>query len=144
MDLLLNWLAQGAVVAIAAAAGLRIIPASRAQARYGFLCAGYLLVLVLPLVPSMVAAAPIAVPPLDLAPVPDAPIAMPAAWWTSSALAFSLWMTWSGLQAVRFIVGAVTVRRARRLSEECPSDVLKGLSHWSRVGTTGRPTHRPL
>ena len=72
--------------------------------------------------------------------MPDAPIAMPAAWWTSSALAFSLWMTWSGLQAVRFIVGGLTVRRARRLSEECPSDVLAGLSHWSRVRTTGRPT----
>ena len=140
MDLLLNWLAQGAVVAIAAAAGLRIIPASRAQARYGFLWAGYLLVLALPLVPSMIAAAPIAVPPLDLAPVPGGPVAMPVAWWTSSALALSLWMTWSSLHALRFIVGAVAVRRARRLSEECPRDVLAALPHWSTVRTTGRPT----
>jgi len=139
MDLLLNWLAQGVVVEIAAAAGLRLIPASRAQARYGFLWAGYLLVLALPVFPSIAAAAPIAMPPLDLSPVPDGPVAMPAAWWTSSALALSLWMTWSGLQAVRFIVGAVAVRRARRLSEECPHEVLADLPHWSRVRTTGRP-----
>ena len=51
MHVVLNWLTQGVIVAVLAAAALRLIPQSRAQARYGILWTSYLLVLVLPAMP---------------------------------------------------------------------------------------------
>ncbi len=140
MDVLLNWLMQGVVVAIATAAGLRIIPSPRAQARYGFVWVAYLLVMVLPIVPIAVAALAIEVPPVDLAPVSAGAVDVPVAWWRTSAVPLWLWIAWSGFQVAQFTVGAVAVRRARRQSQECPRDVLSRLPHWSHLTTTGRPT----
>ena len=139
MDVLLNWLVQGLVVAIAAAAGLRIIPWPRAQARYGFLWLAYLLLMVLPAVPSAVALA-IDVRPVDLAPVSAGAVDVAVGWWKASAIALWLWMAWSLFHAVQFAGGALAVRRAKRHSQDCPADVLSRLPHWSRLAGTGRPT----
>lgn len=140
MDVLLNWLTQGVIVAVAAAAGLRIIPPSRAQARYGFAWAAYLLVLALPTVPFALAAVGSAVPPVDLAPISAGPVTMPAVSWTSSIVASGLWIIWSSVHALQFAAGAAALRNAKRHCQECPRDVLSGLPHWSHVNTTGRPT----
>jgi beta-lactamase regulating signal transducer with metallopeptidase domain len=136
---LLNWLTQGLIVSIAAAAGLRLIPASRAQARYAFLWAAYLLVLALPLIAVIPAA--VDVQPVDLPLIPDGPVlTVPAAWWASSALAIGLWIVWAAARAVQFVTSAVALRNARRISRQCPGDVLARLDHWPRLNASGRRT----
>ena len=140
MDVVLNWLMQGVVVALAAAAGLRVIPASHAQTRHGFVWAAYLLIVALPAVPAVFA---VAMDPATLALGPAAAgpvVTLPALWWTSPAMAIGLWVAWSCIQTVRFVVGALAVRDARRRGDECPADVLARLPRWSQVRSTGRPT----
>jgi beta-lactamase regulating signal transducer with metallopeptidase domain len=140
MDVALNWLTQGVIVAIAAAAGLRVIPRSRTQARYDFVWVALLLVAVLPALPLVLAAA-IEAPAVETTSIPAAVVvAMPVAWWSSSATAMSLWSIWLAIHAVHFVVGVVAVRHARRQSRECPAEVLAQLPHWSHVSATGRPT----
>jgi beta-lactamase regulating signal transducer with metallopeptidase domain len=139
VDLLLNWLMQGALVAIAAAAGLRVIPASRARARCGFLWAAYLVILALPAVPLVLAASTVETAVVDRGPVPPAPlIPLPVHWWTSSAVTLGLWMIWSAIQAARLGASALAVRDVRRQSRPCPSDVLARLPYWSQVQSNGR------
>ena len=96
MDVLLNWIGQGGVVALAAAAVLRVIPRSRTQARYSFAWAASVVVLGLPVVPHVIAATSPA-PPADHTSVSLGPVvSMPLTWWTSTALAIGLWIVWSG------------------------------------------------
>jgi beta-lactamase regulating signal transducer with metallopeptidase domain len=138
VDVALNWLTQGVIVAIAAAAGLRVIPRSRTQARYFFVWVALLLVAALPALP-LVSAATIDAPAVQTASIP-AVVTMPVAWWSSPATAISLWSIWLAVHAVQFIVGVVRVCHARRQSRECPDDVLAQLRNFSRVSATGRPT----
>ncbi len=140
MDVLLNWLTQGVIVAIVTAAVLPAIPRSRAQARYGVVWTAYLLVLVLPIVPAVLAMA-LGGPTLDLGPAAGGPVVtMPAAWWTSPLAAIGLWIVWSCVQTVRLALSAISVRHARRRGHYCPEDVLARLPHWARVRVTGRRT----
>ena len=140
MAVVLNWFTQGVIVAILAAAALRLIPRSRAQARYGVLWAAYLLVLALPVIPIASAlasgGATINLVPSAVGPV----VTMPTTWWTSAAVAASLWIVWSCIQATRLAVSALVVRTARRRARECPGSVLARLPHWSRVSTADRQT----
>jgi Zn-dependent protease with chaperone function len=140
VHVLLNWLVQGALVAMAAAAALRLMPASPAQARYRFIWAAYLLVLALPAL-QLVWTGAIDVPAVELSSIPADPVlTMPAAWWTSPAAVMSLLIAWSGVHGVRLVAGAVALRRARRHGRPCPRDVLTGLPHWPHLNATGRPT----
>jgi beta-lactamase regulating signal transducer with metallopeptidase domain len=140
MPVLLNWLMQGVLVAMAAAAALRLLPASPARARYRFIWAAYLLVLALPAL-QLVWTAPIDVPAVELSSIPvDSVFTVPAAWWTSPAAVMSLLIAWSGVHVVQLVAGAVALRRARRHGRPCPRDVLTRLPHWSYVHATGRPT----
>jgi beta-lactamase regulating signal transducer with metallopeptidase domain len=139
VHVVLNWFTQGAIVAIVAAAALRLIPQSRAHARYLVLSTAYLLVLALPIVPIASAMA-LDDPRVDLVPAASPVLTMPATWWTSTAAALGLWIVWSCVQAVRLAVSARGVRHARRRGRECPASVLERLPHWSRVSVTGRPT----
>lgn len=140
MDVILNWFTQGAIVATLTAAALRLMPQSRAQARYGVLWTAYLLVLVLPAVPNVLAILPRG-PTVDLVPAAAGPIiTMPAAWWASPAAAAGLWITWFSIQTVRLAVSVLGVRNERRRGRECPASALARLPNWSRVSMTGRRT----
>jgi beta-lactamase regulating signal transducer with metallopeptidase domain len=140
MDVVLNWFTQGLIVAILTAALLRLVPQSRAQARYGILWTACLLVLVLPAVPIVLTIAS-GLPPVDLVPAVASPVmTMPAVWWASPAAAVGLWMMWFCIQAVRLAVSVIGVRNVRRRARECPSSVLARLPNWSRVSLTGRRT----
>ena len=57
MDAVLNWLWQGALVALAAAALLRATPRCPARTRYCAVWAACIVVLVLPCVPFLLSAA---------------------------------------------------------------------------------------
>jgi beta-lactamase regulating signal transducer with metallopeptidase domain len=140
VHVVLNWLTQGVIVAVLAAAALRLIPQSRAQARYGILWTSYLLVLVLPAMP-MVVALVVDGPTIDLVPAAAGPVVtVPTAWWASPSAAAGLWITWSCIQAARLGASALGARNVRRRGRECPVSVLARLPHWSRVGGTGRRT----
>jgi beta-lactamase regulating signal transducer with metallopeptidase domain len=144
MDVVVNWLAQGAVVAMAAAVGLRAIPPSRAQARYGLVWAAYLLVPVLPAVPAVLGTV-LDGPTGALVPAAAGPVVtMPETWGTSPAVAIGLWILWAAVQTLRLAAGAIGVRRARRHGRACPADVLARLPHWSRVSASGRRTRVTL
>ena len=138
MDLLLNWLLQGILVALAAALGLRLILMSPAPARYGFIWAAYLLVLALPVLPLLWPRA-IDVPVVEMAAIQPGPVlTVPAAWWTSMSVVMGLWILWSGVRAAKLIAAAARLRHARQRSRPCPPNVLNRLPCWSRVIRTGR------
>ena len=140
MHVVLNWLTQGVIVAVLAAAALRLVPQSRAQARYGILWTSYLLVLVLPTMPMLVALV-VDGPTIDLVPAGAGPVVtVPTAWWASPSAAVGLWIFWSCIQAARLGASALGARNLRRRGRECPASVLARLPHWSRVGATGRRT----
>lgn len=118
MDVALNWIAQGVVVAMAAAVGLRLIPLSRARARASLVWTAYPLVLALPATSPLLATVP-AGPTDARVPATVGPIvALPETWWTSPAVWIGLWLVWSGVQTGRLAVGALALRDARRNRRE--------------------------
>lgn len=139
MDVVLNWLAQGILVAIAAAVALRVIAPSRPQARYTVIWTACLLVLALPAIPLLLSLS-LSGPSPDLTAAPAGPlVSLPAAWWASSGVAVNLWIVWSVVHAVQLVRDAVAVHRAKRCSREVPSDLFTQLPYWPRVSATGRP-----
>jgi beta-lactamase regulating signal transducer with metallopeptidase domain len=140
VDIALNWLWQGVVVALAAGVVLPAIPRSDTQARYGFLWAACAAVLVLPVVPLMIAAASPA-PPAGATVISLGPlIAMPTAWWTSPAFAVGFWISWTAVYAARLAAAGVALGATKRQSRLCPDVVENKLHHWSRVRNIGRRT----
>ncbi len=136
MVVLLNWLTQGLIVAIAAAAGLRVMPASPAKARYAFTGSAYLLVLALPAIP-LLSLTHVGVPGVALP--STAVLVVPSSWWTAPAIAVGCWIVWSGVVALRLLLDVAAVRRARQRGIPCPDDLLARLPSWSRITATGRP-----
>jgi beta-lactamase regulating signal transducer with metallopeptidase domain len=138
MDAVLNWLWQGSLVALAAAAALRVLGSARAWARYLVAWAALLCVFLLLLIPAGSSDTSLAM----LVPVAEArvPLAMPSEWWTSGALVFGLWTLWSGLHAVRAARALVTLRRARRRCRPVPTELELRLRTWRQVRSAGRAT----
>lgn len=140
MDVVLNWLAQGVVLAVAAAAGLRVIPRSRTEARHGFVWAAYLSLLVLPAAAPLLAVAQDAAR-VDVAPPVAAPlVAVPVVWWTSGTVAIGLWIVWFSVHAVALGRGVAAAHDTKRRGVACPRGLLARLPHWSRVSASGRRT----
>ena len=140
MDVVLSWLWQGGLVALAAMAILHPIPRSRPHTRYCFLWAACLLVLVLPAASYLMAAAPPELPQGDTSGSIGPLLSLPITWWTSPVLAITLWIVWFATCAARLAVNVMAVRKVRRQSLECPADVQARLHHWLRLKTTGRRT----
>ena len=136
MDVLLNWLVQGSVLAVLAAATLRAIPRSRTQARHGFVWTAYLALLVLPAVSPLLAlargAAPAAATPASIA------VIVPSVWYTSATLAAGLWIVWFAVHALALGRDAAAAHHAIRRGRACPHLLLERLPHWSRLSATGR------
>jgi len=140
MDVLLNWVWQGSVVAFACFVMLRVLERARANVRYVVCWAALLLIVVLPALPSLSSMAP----PADAFPVTqsDPIVSLPHAWWTSPRVMLALWMTWTAVGTLRFASAMVALRRARARSRAFPSHVASHLPHWSRARHGGR--HAPL
>ncbi len=134
MDAVLNWLWQGVVVAIAAAAMLRVLDRSRAGVRCLVCWIALLMVVSLPLVPAAMAMLASATPTVSATPI----VTVPNAWWTSGGLAVGLWAIWVSIYALRIAGAVVVVRRARGASHPFPAAVAESLPHWQRVCETGR------
>lgn len=145
MDIVLNWLWQGGVVAAAAAAILRAIPQSRTQARYCAAWAACVVVLALPVAPIIVAAAsPGQAVDYPVSAARDPWISMPIAWWTSTALAIGFWTIWAGVHAGRLVVASLALHETKGRCREFPHEVEARLHHWSRMKVTGRRTRLVL
>ena len=136
MELFLNWLWQGAVVAVAAAGILRVISPACTLARYCAVWSACAAVLALPVIPLVWAAAS----PEVTSPAPPGvvTISMSAAWWTSPAVALAVWVVWFTFQAIRVGAAIRAVHRAKQESQRFPSRLEVRLPHWTRVSAAGR------
>ena len=141
MDDVLNWLTQGLVLGVSTAAGLRLIPRTRAQSRYIFLWAAYLSLVTLPAVAPILMVTGGAAG-VDVATVmPEPLLAMPPMWmsWMSTRVTVALWLVWFAVNAVALGRDFAGAQRAKRNGQPYPLDLLSHLPHWSRVSATGRP-----
>ena len=144
MDSVLNWLWQGGVVALAAAALLRVIPRSQTLARYCAAWTASIVVLALPAAPFLLAvASPIQAADYRLA-APGPVVSMPGTWWTSTSLAIGFWILWALVHTGRLAAAGLALRRARRECGEFPESFEARLHYWSRLKATGRRTRLVL
>lgn len=141
MDGLLNWLWQGALVAIVAAATLRLLDRARASVRCVVCWAALIVIALLPLAPFVL---PIKAAAVQATVAPTPIVTVPDAWWTSSAVVFAALAIWVGLYASRIVGAAVIVRRARARCQPFPAAVERTLASWQRIRNTGRPVRLVL
>jgi beta-lactamase regulating signal transducer with metallopeptidase domain len=144
VEFLANWLVQGSIVVVTAAALLRLLHRARAHARYWVCMAGFALVLALPLMSKLAA----------LVPQEDAPVATGAALTpplvslphtpSLPTVLFAVWCVWVGVHSLWFAIGIVRIVRTRRRVRTFPSAVEERLCHWTRVKERGRTTHLVL
>ncbi len=139
MHIVLNWLVQGAVLALISVAGLRLMPPSRASARYSFLWAAYLSLLGLPAVSALTPLTGLGTSLAVVSAVAAPRVSIAADWWTSGTVAAALWIAWFGVHAVLLRRDLVASGKATR-GMGCPCDLLAGLPYWSRLSVTGRKT----
>jgi beta-lactamase regulating signal transducer with metallopeptidase domain len=136
MDVVLNWLWQGGVVALALRAMLRVLDRARANVRYVVCWAGLLLVVALPVLPALGSRG---LAPEAIAFVPaDAVVSVPDSWWASGVVMAAAWTVWAAVHVVRFLLAMVALRRARASSQAFPWRLESGLSHWRQVRHEGR------
>jgi beta-lactamase regulating signal transducer with metallopeptidase domain len=139
VDAVVNWLWQGSVVALAAAAMLHVIGPARASVRYTLLWIAWLSVLAVPIAPLVWAA----VFPSDsgfVEPVTTATgmVSIPLGGLWSPLL--TLWGVWSAIFGVRIVIAMAALRSARIRCRPLPHDREARLRCWTRVSTTGRRT----
>jgi beta-lactamase regulating signal transducer with metallopeptidase domain len=135
VDALLNWLWQGAVVAIAAAGILRLLDRARAAVRCFVCWAALLVVVALPVAPLLSAAL---APAGRSAVSATAIVTVPVVWWTSGLVIAGALALWMAVYAIRVARAVVVVRRARARVRAFPPSVEQSLPHWRRIRATGR------
>lgn len=147
MHLVLNWLWQGAFVALTTAALLRMMTPCRAGARYFVVWGGCVALVSLPVVPLIWAATLFqwSPPSADLAMSAVTPVvSLPQSWWTSTTTAFGFWAVWASVEACRLAMAALTVGDAKRKCTDFPCDVERRLCHWGQLRAIGRRTRLRL
>ena len=111
MDHVLNWLWQGSVVGLATGVILRLLTRARAPFRYVLCWIALGVVLTLPVLPLLVATAPLQEPVAGAMPS-EVMFAVPQAWWTSTTIVLSAWALWSAVHCVRMATALRHLRRA--------------------------------
>ena len=138
MDILLNWLWQGTVIALAAAVALKMSRHISATIRCYVLWLALLLILFLPVI-SMLTFAPdtrgaVAVDDADtVAAISISPVSA-----TVVRTLAGLAACWSLLLACQAGMAVVGLYRLKRRCRSFPADVEAGLAYWREVGTRGR------
>jgi beta-lactamase regulating signal transducer with metallopeptidase domain len=138
VDAVLNWLWQGSLVSLAAAALVRILDRSRAQCRYVVCWAALVVVLVLPLIAPSAGAV---LPPASSSGVATesaAIVSVPSVWWTSDVVLLALWSAWAALYGIRLTTAIRALRRAQAGSRPFPEALAPRLRCWSRLCGQGR------
>jgi beta-lactamase regulating signal transducer with metallopeptidase domain len=140
VDVVLNWLWQGGIVALATAASLRMLEPSRAQARHAVVWVALLSVLALPAVPFIWAAAFAAHGASDIPGRISPVLSMPIGWWTSDLVVLSAWSLWSVISAARLAASMLALQRAKRRCLPLPPAIEQRLQSWTLVRMRGRST----
>jgi beta-lactamase regulating signal transducer with metallopeptidase domain len=139
MNLVLNWLWQGLVVATVAGLVLRAIDPWRGSVRYRVLAVAWFSVLLLPLAPlawGMPASAPVFEAATSR--ITEPMLSVPRGWWTSPVFWLALWSVWC-IGALARLAGAF--RALRRIASTChpvSPEMEAHLPGWARLRTTGR------
>lgn len=118
MGLVLNWIAQGMLVAATAGAALWLLPAGRARARVRVWWTVVAAVMALPLVPfgwaAMSPATTATAAAATTAATRQPLMAVPQEVWTATSLALALWMAWVAAQAARLVLDLRALAGMRR------------------------------
>ena len=138
MDIALNWLWQGLIVAVATALLLLVIPRTRPQARYRLISMAIVGVGALPLLAVGIDGTQTAIAVATLAPPLPPVMSLPSSWWTSDTAALAVWALWIAAALVSSLRAIATLARAARNSEPLAARVETRLSHWRRVRGCGR------
>ena len=143
MDIVLNWIWQGAVVAATTAVVLTTISPARAPTRYVVAWAGLVSVLALPLALTFPMADPAAgasiggVVPADTSSTLPY-LSIPARWLISGAAISAAWLGWVTWNGISLVVAMLALRRAKRECHPLPAEVEEQLPHWLHVRRSGR------
>lgn len=122
MGILLNWIAQGVMVAAAVGAGLWLMPPGRAGARVRVWWTAIAAVMAVPLV-SWLSAAALPGPPASGFRLPVSGVApgvmtplvvVPQSVWNATAVAAALWIAWICVQSLRLWLDLRALLRVRR------------------------------
>jgi beta-lactamase regulating signal transducer with metallopeptidase domain len=138
VDVALNWLWQGALIAAATALVLRAIGPGHPRARYRLVWAAALSVALVPLAGTMFPGAATQIAPSD-AVAASALISLPPRWWTSDAAALSLWALWMMATAAYAACALGAMRRVTRATRPIADADEARLPHWLEVRGSGRP-----
>jgi beta-lactamase regulating signal transducer with metallopeptidase domain len=137
VDVALNWLWQGTVIAATTALVLRAIGAAHPRARYRLVWAAALSVTLVPLAAMMFPSGAAQIAASD-AVAASALISLPPRWWTSDAAALSLWALWMTATAAYAACGLGALRRVTRATRPIAEADEARLPHWLEVRGTGR------
>lgn len=138
MAAILNWLWQGGIIALAAAAVLKGLAHAPAPARHLVSWAALLSVLAAPAA-FFLAGAATASPPSGAAAAYATPLVhVPERWWTSLEIVLALWAAWTCAHAVRLAGTVPLLRRAVRTSRPVSPRRQARLAHWHRLRRSGR------
>ena len=144
MDMLLNWIWQGTLVAAAATVAMKILRIQDAAWRYRFWWASMGVVLMLP---AMAAAVwtPVPMPSagadVAVAETPYLPDVYVSDILFVVAIVLAAWASWIAVQLIRICLALVGLRRARRRCAAFPADREARLEHWMAIR---RSTDLPL
>ena len=139
MAALLNWIAQGCLVALATAAALRVLRPSSARLRCGVWYAALAGVLVLPALTWLPITSPSqAVVPEASDVAASALVAVPHGPWTGAAAPLVLWGMWLAWGCVRLLLSTVALLRAKATTRPFPADVELRLHNWCALRRHGR------
>src|SRR5689334_17476964 len=136
MDLVANWMWQGAVVALALGLVLRGLRRSRAESRYLACWVALVVIVLLPAMPFVLAGGGDAA--ASLIPQPDT-VAIPEGFRVPAALIAIAWATWAVLNTALVVRAIRLLRRARAAAAPFAQGVESRLALWTRVRRTGRP-----
>jgi beta-lactamase regulating signal transducer with metallopeptidase domain len=139
VELFLNWIWQGVLVALAAKISCRVLPLS-ARVEYVVWCAVLGLVVAIPL-PGLIGPAGPSLAAAPAQPIDDAkPLMMvPRAAWLSSSLLIGAWIVWMTASLVRLAVVALALRRAKAGCTSVGPSVEARLANWTGVRGRRRP-----
>jgi beta-lactamase regulating signal transducer with metallopeptidase domain len=149
VEVVLNWLWQGIVVAAAATALLAQTRGS-ARARYMAWWLALAFVAALPAfsiarmrVP-MAGGEPAKPAVAASAQAPDPLIALPDRWWASDAVAIGIWAGWATVHALWLANALLALRRARKRCQPMPRRLETELTLWTGLRSSGRQARLAL
>lgn len=136
MHVVVNWLWQGVVLTLLAAAAMRTTARASASTRYVLWWIAMILVLLLPALSWLVALGGTPVIPADAAPA-IAPVPLPsvAAWPLVAGL--GCWALWTLVGTLRLVASAMTLARLRRDALPFPAAREARLTYWQSVRGSG-------